>query len=49
MEDTEKVQLSNACFDSVFSAKEGAQASQSIQVREDACRKDDLPLVEKDQ
>jgi len=47
-EDAEKAELLNACFSSVFSAKAGPQESQALEVREEACRKDDLPLVEED-
>jgi len=36
-EDTEKVQLLNAFIASVFTAKAGPQASQSLDVREEAC------------
>ena len=42
-EDTEKVELLNALFASIFPAKAGPQACQSLEVREEACRKDDLP------
>jgi len=45
MEDAEKAELLNAAFASVFSAKAGPQESQALEVREEACRKDDLPLV----
>jgi len=48
MEDTEKVELLNDFFDSVFTAKTGPQASQSLEVRKKAWRKQDLPLVEED-
>jgi len=46
--DTEKAELMNATFASVFSAKAGSQESQALEVRERACRKDDPPLAEED-
>jgi len=39
-------QLPNACFASVFSRP---QASQSLDIREEACRKEDLSLLQEDQ
>jgi len=48
MEDAEKAELLNAFFASVVSAKAGPQESQALEVREEACRKDYLPLVEED-
>jgi len=47
-EDTEKAELLNACFASVFTAKAGPQESQPLEVREKACRKDDRPLIKED-
>jgi len=48
MEDAEMAELLNAFFASEFSAKAGPQESQALEVREEACRKDDLPLAEED-
>jgi len=47
-ENAEKAELLNAFIASVFSAKADPQESQSLEVREEAYRKDDLPLVEED-
>ncbi|GAB0190397.1 mitochondrial enolase superfamily member 1 [Grus japonensis] len=48
-EDTEEVELLNATFDSVFTAKAGPQESQTLEVGEKVWRKEDVPLVEEDQ
>ncbi|GAB0208357.1 mitochondrial enolase superfamily member 1 [Grus japonensis] len=48
MEDTEKVELLNAAFASVFTAKADPQESQTLEVGEKVLRKEDLPLVDKD-
>jgi len=48
-EDTEKVELLNAAIASFFTAKPGPQESQSLEVKEKACRKEDLPLIKEDQ
>jgi len=47
-ENTEKEGLLNIVFDSIFIAKAGPQASQSLEVREKAWRNENLPLVKKD-
>ncbi|GAB0206764.1 mitochondrial enolase superfamily member 1 [Grus japonensis] len=48
MEDTEKAELLNAFFVSVFTAKVDPQESQTLEVGEKVWRKEDLPLVEED-
>jgi len=47
-EDTEKVELLNGLFASVFIFKAGPQESKALEVREEAWRKHDLPLFEED-
>jgi len=47
-EDAEKAELLNAFFASVSSAKASPQESQVLEVREEACRKDDPPFIEED-
>jgi len=47
-EDTEKAELPNAAFASVFTVNAGPQKSQAPDVREEACKKDDFPLVKED-
>jgi len=48
MEDEEKPELLSAFFAAIFSAKAGPQEFQALEVREEACRKDDPPLVKED-
>ncbi|GAB0208323.1 mitochondrial enolase superfamily member 1 [Grus japonensis] len=48
MEDTEKAELLNAAFASVFTAKADPQESQTLEGREKVLQKEDLPLVEED-
>jgi len=47
-EDTEKMQLLNVFFASVFNAEACPQASLSLEIREEAWRKEDLPFIEGD-
>ncbi|GAB0207209.1 mitochondrial enolase superfamily member 1 [Grus japonensis] len=48
MEDTEKAELLNAFFASVFTAKASPQETQTLEVGGKVWRKEDLPLVEED-
>jgi len=47
-EDVEKAELPNAFFALVFSAKAGPRESQALEIREEACRKDDSPFIKED-
>ncbi|GAB0179181.1 mitochondrial enolase superfamily member 1 [Grus japonensis] len=49
MENTENVELLNAFFASVCTAKAGPQETHSLEVGEKVWKKEDLPLVEEDQ
>jgi len=49
MEYVEKAELLYAFFAAVFTAKPGLQASQSLEVKEEASRKEVLCLFEADQ
>ncbi|GAB0183985.1 mitochondrial enolase superfamily member 1 [Grus japonensis] len=49
MEEIEKVELLNAFFASVFTAKAGPQETQTLEVGEKVLQKEDLPLVKEDQ
>jgi len=46
MEDAKKAELLNVFFASVLSAKASPQESQALEVREEACKNNDPPLVE---
>jgi len=45
---TEKAELLNAFFASVFTVEAGPRACQSLEVREEDWREEDLPLIEGD-
>jgi len=47
-ENAEKAELLSAFFASVFSANAGPQKSQALEVREEACGKGDLALVQEE-
>ncbi|XP_068785519.1 uncharacterized protein [Struthio camelus] len=47
--DTEKAELLNAFFASVFTAKASPEEFQTLETREEGWRKEDSPLVEEDQ
>ncbi|GAB0175916.1 mitochondrial enolase superfamily member 1 [Grus japonensis] len=49
MEDTEKAELLNAAFASVFTAKASPQESQTLQIGKEVWTKEELPLVKEDQ
>jgi len=48
MADAEKAELPNACFASIRTAKASPHESHALEEREEACREDDLLLVEED-
>lgn len=47
--DTEKAELLNAVFASVFTFKASLQESQTLKTRENVWRKEDFPFVEENQ